>query len=137
MIKKYIDGVTLRYIIVGLINTAVGTGIMEIAYNVLNWSYWVSSALNYIIGSTIGYFLSRKFTFKDNAPTGKTVPKYILNIALCYFIAYGMAKPLAKAVLTGFSVKIQENAAMLAGMGIYIALNYIGQRYFVFKKTEK
>ena len=30
----------------------------------------------------------------------------------------------------------QTNAAMVVGMGLYTVLNYFGQRFFAFKKTE-
>lgn len=49
---------------VGVVNTIVGTGVMFIAYNIFSASYWFSSALNYIIGSIVSYFLNRYFTFE-------------------------------------------------------------------------
>ena len=63
--------------------------------------------------------------------------KFILNISICYFIAYGTAKPLVYKVLQGFDAVIRDNVAMLVGMGIFVVLNYIGQRFFVFKKKEE
>jgi putative flippase GtrA len=57
----------------------------------------------------------------------------VINISLCYLLAYGMAKPLVAYILSGFSKTIQENMAMVAGMCLFVGLNYIGQRFFVFK----
>ena len=51
--------------------------------------------------------------------------------AIC--LAYGLAKPLALHLLAGQSQSIQENVAMLVGMCLYTALNYLGQRFFAFK----
>ena len=52
MIKKIlslVDQKLLRFIIVGCINTVVGTAIMFGLYNLASCSYWVSSAANYIL----------------------------------------------------------------------------------------
>ena len=60
----------------------------------------------------------------------------MLNISVCYLIAYGAAKPLVRALLSGASATIQENVAMLCGMCLFVALNYLGQRFFAFKSEE-
>lgn len=46
-----------KFIIVGLINTLFGTGIMLIFYNIFHVNYWISSAANYFFGSVLSYFL--------------------------------------------------------------------------------
>ena len=135
--KKFFDVTFWKFIIVGVINTIVGTGIMFVFYNVFHFSYWVSSASNYIVGSVVSYFLNKYFTFKSKTNTGKTMVRFVANISLCYLLAYGCAKPLAKWIFSGASVTVQENLAMLAGMCFFVALNYIGQRFFVFKGTQE
>ncbi|MEE1025527.1 MAG: GtrA family protein, partial [Acutalibacteraceae bacterium] len=65
------------------------------------------------------------------------VIKFIINIALCYAVAYGVARPLAYLVFTNLSLNIKDNLAMLTGSGIFIVLNYFGQRFFAFKNNEK
>ena len=61
------------------------------------------------------------------------------NIAVCYLLAYGIAKPAVRAILTGATQQVQENITMLAGMILFTGFNYLGQRYFVFgeKNEEK
>ena len=135
--KKFFDVTFWKFIIVGIINTIVGTGVMFVFYNVFHFSYWVSSASNYIVGSIVSYFLNKYFTFKSKTNTGKTMVRFVVNISVCYLLAYGCAKPLAKWIFSGASVTIQENLAMLAGMCFFVALNYIGQRFFVFKGTQE
>ena len=49
--QKLIDITTVKFLLVGVINTLVGTGTMFGLYNCLGCSYWVSSAGNYIVGS--------------------------------------------------------------------------------------
>ena len=136
MIKKLLDKTFWKFILVGIINTIVGTGVMFLCYNVLHFNYWVSSAMNYIIGSIVSYFLNKYFTFQNKQRSWKIVVKFIVNISVCYLIAYGVAKPVVAHILSGQSVTIQENGAMLVGMCLFVGLNYLGQRFFAFKKEE-
>ena len=130
---KIIDKTTIKFILVGVINTLVGTTVMFLSYNLLHLSYWISSAANYVIGSIVSYFLNKYFTFRNNEKSFKQVLVFALNIALCYFLAYGMAKPIIAYILRPFSKTVQENAAMLAGMCLFVGFNYLGQRFVVFK----
>jgi putative flippase GtrA len=61
---------------------------------------------------------------------------FILNIAVAYFIAYGLAKSAMNYLLKSSPLKIRENAALLAGMCLFTAINYIGQRTIVFKSRK-
>lgn len=135
-LSKLFDKTFLKFIIVGIANTVFGTAVMFVAYNIFNLNYWVSSALNYILGSILSYFLNKNFTFKNDTKDLKTVLKFIVNITVCYLLAYGAAKPLVKLVLSGTAKKVRENLAMLAGMGIFVILNYIGQRFGVFNNKN-
>ena len=115
MIKKIlslVDQKLLRFIIVGCINTVVGTAIMFGLYNLASCSYWVSSAANYILTSILSFFLNKYFTFQNKERSWKQVAKFIINIAVCYVLAYGIAKPVVMYILSGAGQKIQENAGL-------------------------
>jgi len=104
MIKKIlslVDQKLLRFIIVGCINTVVGTAIMFGLYNLASCSYWVSSAANYILTSILSFFLNKYFTFQNKERSWKQVAKFIINIAVCYVLAYGIAKPVVMYILSG------------------------------------
>ena len=58
----------------------------------------------------------------------------MLNITICYLLAYGMTKPVVSWVLHGQSKSVQDNLSMLVGMGAFVVFNYVGQRVVVFKK---
>lgn len=133
MFSKFLDRTFWRFILVGVANTIFGTGIMFLFYNVFHFSYWISSASNYFFGSILSYVLNRTFTFKNAETTAATLPRFVINISVCYLVAYGLAKPIAAHILSGFPQFIQENIAMLFGMCLFVLLNYIGQRFFVFK----
>lgn len=132
-IKIFYDKTFLKFIIVGIINTAVGAGVMFALYNIFNCSYWISSIMNYVVGSVVSFFLNKYFTFKSKAFSFKEVIYFIINIAVCFFIAYGLAKPFAMYLLSSYSVSVQENTAMFIGMVLFTGLNYLAQRFIVFK----
>ena len=137
MIKKIlslVDQKLLRFIIVGCINTVVGTAIMFGLYNLASCSYWVSSAANYILTSILSFFLNKFFTFQNKEKSIGQVVRFAVNIAVCYLLAYGMAKPVVSWILHSQSKSVQENLSMLVGMGAFVVFNYVGQRLVVFKK---
>ena len=131
-----IDMKTIKFLIVGVINTLFGTAIMFGLYNLAGCSYWISSAANYFFGSILSFFLNKTFTFQNKDSLKNTVPRFVLNILVCYLLAYGITKPLTLHLLQGFSVTIQENVAMFVGMCLFTGFNYVGQRYFAFKEAE-
>ncbi len=120
----------------GIANTLFGIGIMFLFYNVFRLSYCVSSASNYIFGSILSYFLNKHFTFqsRDNSPKG--VLQFVVNITVCYLVAYGGTQPLVGYLFSGLEETVRDNLAILAGMCIFVVLNYCGQRFFVFRKTD-
>lgn len=130
--KRASQSTVVRFGIVGVINTIVGTSVMFLAYNLFHLSYWVSSALNYIVGSIVSFFLNKHFTFRSQNRSVKEVFKFIASIAFCYLAAYGAAKPLAEWILAGYSRQVVENIAMLVGMCFFVVLNYLLQRFLVF-----
>ena len=132
--QKLIDITTVKFLLVGVINTLVGTGTMFGLYNCLGCSYWVSSAGNYIVGSIVSYFLNKYFTFQDRQKSGKQIAIFVINITVCYGLAYGLAKPVVTWLLQNQSQSIKDNLSMLVGMGAFVVFNYIGQRLVVFRK---
>lgn len=130
-----IDGKTIKFLIVGVVNTLFGAAIMFGLYNLAGCSYWLSSAANYFFGSILSFFLNKSFTFGNKDSLRNTVPKFVLNILICYLLAYGIAKPAVLYLLEGSLATIQENLAMFVGMCLFTGFNYIGQRYFAFKEA--
>ena len=128
-----VDEKTAKFALIAMVNGVVGNAIMFGLYNLAHASYWISSGANYAVVGVLSFVLNRKFTFKNTDSLAKTIPRYVLNIVLCYVIAYGIAKPVVLYLMQGVSVVWQENVAMFVGMWLYIVLNYFGQRYFAFR----
>ena len=140
-LRALLDPTLFRFILVGLVNTAVGYGVMFGLYNLAGlhtWGdtgYWLSSAANYIVGSVVSFFLNKHFTFRNREKGAGVVLRFALNIAVCWALAYGLAKPVMVWLLsgTGWSQQLQGNLSMLAGSGLFVFLNYFGQRFFAFR----
>lgn len=135
--KTFLNKTFLKFVIVGVINTIVGTAIMFGFYNLLHLNYWISSAANYFFSSILSFFLNKHFTFKNTEKGFLPILRFALNIIICYAIAYGVAKPLVGVILSNATPVIKDNGAMLVGMGLFVVLNYFGQRFFAFNETKK
>jgi len=125
-----------KFIIAGLVNTIFGAGIMFVLYNIVNINYWASSAANYVFGSILSFFLNKYWTFQVKHWSLYMVIAFILNIVVCYIAAYGIAKPIISYFLNESTVRIRENIALITGMCLFTGLNYLGQRFIVFKKDK-
>lgn len=131
-IKQHIS--FIKFVIVGFINTLVGTSVMYIAYNIGHFGYWPSTILNYVVGSIVSFILNKYFTFKSRKQGIKEIIPFILNIIACYIVAYGIAQFINIFFLASLHTTLADNIAMGIGMCLFVICNYIGQRYVVFKK---
>lgn len=136
LMTSLFDRTFWRFILVGVVNTLFGSAIMFGFYNLLHLSYWISTAANYFFGSILSYFLNKRFTFQNRDKTSRTLIRFTVNILCCYAIAYGAARPLVRLLLSGAGQSLQDNGAMLAGMCLFVLLNYLGQRFFAFAEKK-
>lgn len=133
-IKGLFDASMWKFLLVGIVNTAVGAGVMFLLYNLAGWGYWPSSAANYLVGGIVSFFLNKHFTFQNKERSWAQVLRFAVTVALCWLVAYGAAKPAVTWALSGLDQSLRDNLAMLVGMGLYLVLNYFGQRFFAFRK---
>jgi putative flippase GtrA len=120
---------------VGVTNTLIGSAVMFAFYNLFHMSYWFSTVSNYIVGSIVSYILNKYWTFNNREKSYKIVIRFVLNIMVCYVLAYAITKPLVRWSLSNFGGNIQDNVAMFSGMILFTVLNYFGQRFFAFKEA--
>lgn len=136
-LKKLFEMEQIRFIVVGGLNTIIGTSVMFLAYY-CGLGYWISSALNYIVGSIFSYFANKFFTFKVKKQDRKELYRFVVNIVICYFIAYGVAKPIinhfARNIM--WDIALIEQISMMLGMCIFVVINYLGQKFYVFKVND-
>lgn len=136
-LKHLIDKTLGTYVLVNLLCWGVGTGVMFLLYNLHIGGYWLSSACNYLIGGTMGYFLNRRYTFHSTGKRGVELVKYIAHMLVCYFVAYTLAPRLCAGLEERFSLHVAGNVSLTVGMVLFSVLNYLGQRYVVFRRAPK
>ena len=106
--KALFDEKLWKFLLVGVLNTLVGNGLMFLLYNLVHWGYWPSTAVSYSLASVMSYFL-----------------------------AYGVAQKLMEVILSGVGESLRDNIAMLTGMCLFVGLNYLGQRFFAFREPKE
>ena len=122
-VKQLLDPTFFRFILVGIVNTLVGYGVMFGLYNLAGlhtWGdagYWISSAANYIVGSVVSFFLNKHFTFRNQEKGAGVVLRFVINISVCWLLAYGLAKPAVSWALGGMGLggQLLGNLTMLFG----------------------
>lgn len=149
-IKQFFDIKFWKFLLVGIVNTIIGMGLQFLLFNLFgwdkfDWGVWGASLLGYFIGSVVSYFLNKYFTFKNNEKGWKPILKFALNIAICYGISYGLAIPFTNWIcitnqftMFGWTVeKCAGNVSMVVGSCLFVACNYVGQRFFAFKEKPE
>ena len=131
-----IDIKFLKFILVGLLNTAADAGISFALINLTTWNMWWCTAIPCAIASVLSYYLNKHFTFKNTEKGWKPVIRFAVNIGACYGLAYGIAIPAMEWLLSGASATLRDNLTKVAGMCLFTGFNYIGQRLFAFKEKE-
>lgn len=137
MKQKITQNTAVRFALVGVVNTLFGTAVMFLAYNLLGCSYWMSSAANYVFGSILSYFLNKYFTFRSSGKSWAEIGRFVVSILFCYLMAYGVAKWATNELLSSCNVSLRENISMAVGMVLFVVLNYVLQRLFVFKNKKQ
>ncbi len=125
----------LQFIGIGIFITILSIMLMSVFYNLLGMGYWGASAISYFVSSLISFFLNKKMTFKNDDSSLSTGTKFFINIALCYIVAFLIAKPIIRYLLLFLHIEkthIVEQSALLFGVCLFSGLNFIGQKYFVF-----
>ena len=133
MAKKLIDKSIPRFLLVGVGNTLLS---MVLMFLLEGLGYWPSTAIAYVAGAVMSFFLNRHFTFHSDEVLWKAAVKFAVNVAVCYVVGYGLAR-LMMGALSPFNPLPSiwwERLSKLVGMGFYTVLNYFGQRFCAFKK---
>lgn len=129
----------IKFCIVGVINTIIGYGTIFILYNYFMFTYWMSTLSGNTVGATVSFFLNNFFTFKCRKKNIESIIHFVFIILICYFISYRLSYFFVNFLIKELNIIYidtfkKENISMFLGMSIYTILNYMGQKYFVFKK---
>ncbi|AQR97832.1 GtrA family protein [Clostridium saccharoperbutylacetonicum] len=127
----------LKFLIIGGFNCILSIAIMFSLYNLFGLGYWGSSMVSFTICSVISYVLNRKISFNSSAPLLQSIIKFSIVIAVSYFIAFGVARPIVTITLRLIEINISkgviEQLAMILAQGIFTIFNFIGQKMWTFR----
>ena len=134
--SKLLDASVWKFLLVGVGNTLLS---MVLMFALEGLGYWPSTAIAYVAGAVLSFFLNRHFTFRSEETMGRSAVKFALNVAVCYLLAYGIAQPVMELIPQPVFVPSLwwGRLTKLVGMGLYTVLNYFGQRFFAFQKQTK
>ncbi|MCL2178227.1 MAG: GtrA family protein [Proteobacteria bacterium] len=121
-----------RFGLVGIFNTVVGYTLMFGLYNLAGWGYWTVSFFAYALISVLSFVLNKHFTFRSQGNTTLQAVRFFINIAIVYFLAYGIAQKATEAALSRMSEIWRDNFALGVGSVLFVVFNYLGQSRWVF-----
>ena len=129
-LEKYKD--ILLYLIFGILTTFVNYLVYLPCYNLLEWSAGASNVLAWVVAVTFAFLTNKPFVFKSHDWTWKTVwPE------LSKFVGCRIGSGVLETAILLLCVDIlgwNGNVWKLITAVLVIILNYIGSKFFVFKK---
>lgn len=133
---------TLAYLLIGLTNTVINWTATYVMNNVFGIGYWVTSVLTFLFGVAFTYIMNKKYAFRSAESDRETLPKYLIEVLVCFAVSYGLGKIVLDWFFSRVFVpdiapeKLNTVKGILANI-CYIGLNYIGQKFFVFRKKKE
>lgn len=81
VLKNYLKQTNsfIRFLLVGIVNTAVGLSIMLFLMNALELSYWISTFIGNGTGAVTSFLLNRTFTFKSDIEWRRGVARFFAS----------------------------------------------------------
>ena len=148
-LKSFFDIKFLKFILVGLLNTLVGEGVILLLLHLFGWKNFswgagAAAVTGTVVGSIVSYFLNKYFTFKNKEKGWKPMLRFTINIVACLLIRVLVATAVSElckaAQLSMFGMDVNSFAANLSwaiGACVFVACNYIGQRFFAFREKKQ
>lgn len=90
---------------------------------------WTSKALSYIIGAAVGFVINKFWTFDSKKFKTSEIIKYII----LYAASAGINAAVNSLAIMMFHI---EALAFLAATGVSTVINFLGQKFFVFKELR-
>jgi putative flippase GtrA len=124
------DATFVRFIVVGVINTAVGYALILILFHLVGFSYHISYLISYIFGFILSFFLNRRFVFFSQQSQLKEFLKFTLAFLFSYLASYALLFAMIESAL------LPTNIAFLLSMGLYSLLFYLLNRIVTFSSSS-
>lgn len=118
----------LRFLLVGVINTCVGLGVIYACKYFADLGDASANAIGYCVGLTVSFTLNSRFTFNYR---GSVLPA-MLRFFGVFLVAY--AANLAVVMLAINALSINGYVAQAFGVPVYTLTFYMGSKLLVFRQ---
>lgn len=129
---SYLYGLSLvRFVITGVLNTAVGLGTIFALKWFLNMGDTPANGLGYAVGLVVSYLVNSRWTFLYRESLLPVLPRYVLAVLVAYLTN------LACVHLCIKQLHLDTYLAQTLGVIPYAGLSYVLLRWFVFGKAKR
>ena len=154
LFTKIFDKTFWLYVVLGLLNYGVCNLIMLILYNSFRVERTPSLIIEFVLQTGISFVLNRFVTFRGLKISKYWPLKFVISIGLSYLFAKVLLLDVFEYLInvqpfcaisdwvqnlvarSAESPVFRENLVMLACTMTYCVVNYIGQRYYVFRPRK-
>ena len=158
-LSKILDKTFWLYVDLGILNYGICNAIMLVLHWVFEVSTDASLIIEFALQTAVSFVLNRYVTFRGLRISRYWPIKFVVSVGVSYLLAKVLLYKVFEYLITlPFLISIADwvqsivapqaepldfrhSLVMLACTFIYCAVNYIGQRYYVFKpckeETEK
>ena len=152
---RVFDRTMLLYLVLGIVNYGVCNAIMLIVHHVLHVDRTPSLLLEFFLQTGISFLLNRYVTFHGIEISRWWPLKFVVSVGLSYLVAKVLLlhvfefliirRPLCTLALwlhrtvvpDSDYAKFLDSLVMLGTTFIYCVVNYVGQRYYVFRPRKQ
>ena len=130
-----------KFAAVGTLNSFVDLGVFNLEILAVPspgvWTYRILKSVSFLCGTTNSFFWNKFWTFNSQEPASfrQTVKFYsvavigfFLNVAIASYVFSNITAPVS------FSPALWANVGALCGILVVFIWNFLGYKYFVFKK---
>ena len=128
VINKKILHEFLRFVVVGIINTACNYGLFLLLLAIINLNYLIAGASGFMCGAITGFILNRKWTFNSNICYKSGMTKYMAIQIFCLGLHI-----LTQMISTNL-FSVPEILSQFIGIAITTFVNFFLIRSLIFKK---
>jgi putative flippase GtrA len=125
---KYFDWSMIRWMLVGLLTTAIDYLIFISLYGPIN-SVVIANFISGFVSTSINYYTHHRWTFKSEQEHSKSGSRYLLNLIFWWVVSTLSIKVL-------IVLEIDPKIAKLLPILVIAPINYFVLNHIVFKKKS-
>ena len=115
---------------VGVLSTLLNYSCFYILFSVYSLNYMLSSATGYLLGVFVGFMFNKGWAFQYKKVSAKEPLQYIILYSFSLFLGLSFLRLLVD------EFNIQPEIANIATITLTAITNFLGLRFWVFRKKE-